>query len=442
MGDSSHIARGDIVRFFKRKEKRQTLEELLLKSGLLTSEITKVQALNIPSLVACVELISMTVASLPIRLYSLSDDSIEPQKDPRTDLLNRDTSDILDGFQFKKALVEDYLLHGGGYAYINRVRNNVKSLNFVENLAIAVNKGVDPIFKKAEILVNGEFFREFEFIKLLRKSKDGVTGVGILKENNTMLSVAYNQMVYEEVLVKTGGNKKGFLKSQGRLSADAMKELRAGWNKLYGNDSEENVLVLNNGLEFQEASQTSVEMQLNEHKLSNSNEICKLFLVPPRILSGEASDEEYNNWIKVCISPIITAFEGALNKDLLLPSEKENYFFAFDTNELTKGDIVKRFQAYEIGIKNGILQVDEARKKEHLPQLGLKFLKLGLQDVLYFAESEEIYTPNTNKLAKMGESPIVETNGGESNDEPSQKLPNNARPSEQLDKSIDSSQGE
>lgn len=413
------------MRFFKRKEKRQTLEELLLQSGLLTSAISKNEALNIPSVVACIELISLTVASLPIRLYSRSEESIEPQKDPRTDLLNGDTKDLLDGFQFKKALVEEYLLLGGGYAYIKRKRNDVESLHFIENLSIAINKGVDPIYKKAEILINGENFRPFEFIKLLRKTKDGVTGVGILNENNTMLSVAYNQMIYEEVLVKTGGNKKGFLKSQGRLSADAMKELRIGWNKLYGNDSEENVLVLNNGLEFQEASQTSVEMQLNEHKESNSSEICKLFLVPPRILSGEANDEEYNNWIKVCISPIITAFEGALNKDLLLPSEKEKFFFAFDTSELTKGDIVKRFQAYEIGIKNGILQVDEARKKEHLPQLGLKFLKMGLADVLFFPESDEIYTPNTNKLAKMGENPEVQPNIGGTITESMQQLPNN-----------------
>ena len=29
-----------------------------------------------------------------------------------------------------------------------------------------------------------------------------------------------------------------------------------------------------------------------------------------------------------------------------------------------------------------------------------------------FADSEEIYTPNTNKLAKMGENPTVEPNGG------------------------------
>jgi HK97 family phage portal protein len=227
--------------------------------------------------------------------------------------------------------------------------------------------------------------------------------------------------------VKTGGNKKGFLKASGRLSKEAMDELKVGWKNLYANNTE-NVLVLNNGLEFTEASQSSVEMQLNEHKRSNSDEICKLFLVPPRILTGEADDEEYNNWIKICILPILAAFETALNKDLLLPSEKETRYFAFDTTELTKGDIKKRFEAYELGIKNGVLQIDEARYKENLAPLGLKFLKLGLQDVLYFADSQEIYTPNTNKLARMGvndNEDVLDNNGlgetGQQQNIPSEK---------------------
>ena len=427
---------------FKRKEERATFEEILLQSGVLTSSVSKNQALNIPALSACLELISMTVASLPIKLYSESGETTKIVTDPRTDLLNDDTNDSLDGFAFKRALVADYLLNGGGYCYINRMRNDVKSLHYVDYQHIAVNKNTDPIYKKAVIQVNGENYRDFQFLKLLRKTKDGTTGTGILKESNTMLSVAYNQMIYEEVLVTTGGNKKGFLKASGRLSPEALAELKKGWKDLYANNRE-SVLVLNNGLEFQEASQTSVEMQLNEHKRSNSDEICKLFLVAPRILTGEANEEEYNNWIKICILPILAAFESALNKDLLLPSEKENHFFAFDTTELTRADIEKRYKAYELGIKNGVLQIDEARYKENLPPLGLKFLKLGLQDVLYFADSEEIYTPNTNKLAKMGENPTVDpnVNGGAVDESKSnQGLPNNAGPNKDLSKSANTSQ--
>ena len=427
--------------FFKKREERASLEEILITSGVLTSSVSKAQALNIPALSACVELISMTVASLPIKLYSESDETTTAeQNDPRIDLLNSDTQDLLNGFEMKKAMVEDFLLHGGGYTYINRRGNNTKSLNYVDNAYIGVNKNTDPIFKNAEIMVNGFPYREWEFLKLLRKTKDGVTGKGVLKENNTMLSVAYNQMVYEEVLVKTGGNKKGFLKSSGRLSKEAMDELRASWKKLYGNN-DENILVLNNGLDFQEASQTSVEMQLNEHKRSNSDEICKIFLVPPRILTGEAGEEEYNNWIKTCILPILTAFESALNKDLLLPSEQDKRYFAFDTTELTKGSIEERFSAYNIAISSGFMQIDEVRYKENLPPLKLNWIKMGLQDVLYFPDSEEIYTPNTNKLAKMGENPTVEPNGGE-NIESSQGISDNSGlGAEPNNKSDDSGEG-
>ena len=396
---------------FKRKEVRQTLEEILIQGGVLTSDITKEQALNIPSVSACVDIICNTIASLPIQLYKEKDGDVEIIKDQRVAILNDDTKDTLDGCQFKRAWVEDYLLMGAGYAYIKRERNTLKSLHFVDNQVVGVIGNNDPIEKRYEINVNGQPYRDFEFLKIARKTKDGVTGKGIIKEGNKMLSVAYNTIIFEETLVKTGGSKKGFLLSEGKLSKDAIEELKMAWNNLYKNNSD-NVVVLNNGLAFKEASNTSVEMQLNEHKTTNSEEVCKLFLVPPRILSGQANDEEYNNWIKICILPILAVMECALNKDLLLPSEKESFYFAFDTNELTKGDIEKRFKAYEIATKNGILQIDEVRYIENYPPLGLEFIKLGLQDVLYDPKTKQIYTPNTNKTANMDDpnagEPIIE----------------------------------
>src|SRR5437763_17067051 len=91
----------------------------------------------------------------------------------------------------------------------------------------------------------------------------------------------------------------------------------------------------------------------------------------------------YDNLIKLAILPILKGFEAALNKDLLLESEKSNYYFQFDANELVKGDILKRFQAYELAIKNGIYQVDEVKIKEKVEPLGLNFNKLELEDILY-----------------------------------------------------------
>jgi HK97 family phage portal protein len=399
------------------KEIRSTtvggLEDLLLQAGVSTDTITKEQALNIPAVSACVEIISDTVASLPIRLYEETDGKVsEVLKDVRTKLLNDETGDTLDSFQYKKALIEDYLLNGAAYTYINRQRNTIKSLHYVDNKNISVTSNFDPIFKSYDILVNGSAYRDFEFIKLTRKTKDGATGRGILAENNKMLSVAYNSLDFEESLVKTGGNKRGFLKAASKLAKEAMDQLKSAFGNLYKNNNTENLIVLNNGLEFVEASQSSVEMQLNENKKTNSNEICKLFVVPPSILDGTANDETYNNWIKTCILPILIAIQTSLNKDLLLPSEKGSFYFAFDVKELLKGDILKRYQAYEIAIRNGILQVDEVRYVEDYEPLGLDFIKLGLQDVLYNPKTKEIYTPNTNQSTNI-DNPTNKLEGGE-----------------------------
>ncbi len=383
------------------EERDGGIEDLLLAAGVLGGQISKQEALNIPTLTACVDLISDIVASMPIKLYKETNGKVEEIADNRVILLNDETKDTLDGYQFKKALVTDFLLDGAGYAYINRKRNNVESLHYVEANNVSVLMGVDAIYKNYDIYVNGKEYRDFEFLKIVRKSKNGVTGSGVIAENNKILSVIYNTLIFEERLVRTGGNKKGFLKSQNKLSDDAIRSLKTSWANLYSNGTE-NIVVLNNGIDFAEASATSVEMQLNENKLTNSGSICSIFKMPSGILSGQASEQANDLFIKNCILPILKAFETAINKDLLLPSEKEqSFYFAFDTTELIKGDIEKRFKAYEIAVKNGFMQVDEVRYREDLEPLGLDFIKLGLQDVLYNPKTKEIYTPNTNKTGSM-----------------------------------------
>ena len=41
-----------------------------------------------------------------------------------------------------------------------------------------------------------------------------------------------------------------------------------------------------------------------------------------------------------------------------------------------------------------------------MPAFGLEFIKLGLQDVIFYPGTNQIYTPNTNKLSVMGENPV------------------------------------
>ena len=385
------------------KTETESGEDTLLRASLSDDYMTRDQAMNVPAFAACVNKIAETVSTIPIRLYKLENGKLEEVKeDIRTKLLNDDTGDTLDGVQFKRALTRDYLMGKGGYAFINRVGNQIRSLHYVRESEISFIFTSDPIFKDYDIMIQGIKYKHFEFLKIIRNTEDGRSGKSIVVENSEVLSVAYHSLKYEKGLVKTGGNKKGFIKSPRKLAQGAIDALKKAWRNLYQNNTE-NVVILNEGLEFQEASNTSVEMQLNENKKTNSDEICKLFNMPPAMINGGNTEQDKTSFVQYCLNPILKEFECALNRDLLLESEKGSYYFAADTSELTKGDIEKRFKAYETASKNGFMQIDEIRLKENLPPMGLDFVRLGLQDVLYDPKTRQFYIPNMNANGGLGQ---------------------------------------
>ncbi len=110
-------------------------------------------------------------------------------------------------------------------------------------------KNSDPIFKDYNISVQGQTYKPFEFLKILRATKDGARGIGVIEENNELLKVAYTTLKFEQNLVQTGGNKKGFISAKNRLTKDAIDALKAAWDKFYSNN-EENMIILNDGVTF------------------------------------------------------------------------------------------------------------------------------------------------------------------------------------------------
>ncbi len=238
-------------------------------------QITEKTAMEIPAFSAAVDFVAGTIAMLPIKLC---DDNAKEQStsenadDYRLSLLNDETGDLLSSYGAKYAQIRDMLCGGAGYMYINRNGSQIKSLHYVSRADISVIKSYDPIFKTADIMVEGKRYSPFDFVILARKSADGVTGTGIVEEHKTILSAMYNALKYENVVSKTGGNKKGFLTSESKLTDEAMRELRRTWQEVYANN-ESRAMVLNKGINFIPSGATAVEMQMNESKETNSAQI-------------------------------------------------------------------------------------------------------------------------------------------------------------------------
>lgn len=369
------------------------VDDVLLRALLKGEQIDREKAMTVPAVSGAVDLIAGMIASMPVKLYRRNGKNIEEiTDDPRTQMLNGDTQDTLNGYELKKNMVEDYLMGRGGYCYIDRARNDVRGLYYVDNIFISVMRNFKPIYKDFVILVEGKQYYPWQFIRLLRNSKFGDEGIGLTLEVGKALETAYNTLIYQLGLVKNGGNKRGFLKAKNKLDKESMDALKIAWRNLY-NNNEENVVVLNNGLEFQEASNSSVEMQLDENKKTLQNEIDKIFHIHP---------DDFWVTFKEAIYPILKAFEAALNRDLLLEKEKGDCFFEFDVKEIVKANILERYQAYKLAKEGGFMLINEIRRNENLNEIpGLNVLNVGLGAVLYDADTEKYYTPNTDTATSL-----------------------------------------
>ena len=393
-------------RFKKREDPSADADDVLLRALLHQETITREKAMTIPSIAGAVDFISGSIACMPVKLYKYNGTEVEEVKgDPRCRIMNQDTGDTLDGFQLKKAMVEDYLMGKGGYAYIQKKRNEVTGVYYVQEIYIVIMRLFHPIFKEYTIEVEGNSYYPFEFLKLLRNTKDGASGKGVTVQLSQAIETAYQTMIYQLGLVKKGGNKRGFLKSQRKLGQDEIDVLKQAWRNLYSND-EESVVVLNNGLEFQEASNTSVEMQLNESKKAFMDEINSIFHIYPN---------DFDRTFKEAIYPIVKAFETALNRDLLLEREKKDHFFVFDVKEIIKASIKERYEAYKTAKETGFITLNEIRQEENLNYVeGLDVVNVGLGAVLYDVKTHTYYTPNIdsqtdlNKTESMLQSHVEE----------------------------------
>lgn len=392
--------------FFKREtsidknieDKTTSPQDIILKSLLRGEKITKEKALSIPAVASSVDRICNLVAMLPIKMYQLveNDEGVEEVKEVKNDhrlkLLNEDTGDLLDPFQLKKAIVYDYLVDKGAYVFIERNRSEFESLKYVNPDYISTLTNYDPIYKDAKYLVNGKEYELYEFLTILRNTKDGIKGISAIEEIAKSVETAFTTILYELSLVKKGGAKKGFLTSTNKLSKDAMDSLKKAWDEYYGNNNQENVIVLNEGIEFKEGSNSSVELQVNERKKTLKEDIRDVFHIY----------DDYNNTVKDGAMPIVSAIEHALNRNLLLESEKGSFYFAFDTKKITRGSLKERYEAYKIANDTGWMTKNEIRNEEDYDSIqGLDVISMNLANVLYDIKTGKFYTPNTGSLVDI-----------------------------------------
>lgn len=370
--------------------------------------VTEEQAMKVPTISAAIELISSSIAQLPIYLYKENDNGeVEKVQDRRLFLLNSEPNNLMTGHNLKKQMTRDYLFHGASYVKVEKVRNDVVALYNLPIREVSVTKYKSLGYKyEAEINLldtdsKNHKFQPEELLIILKDSDDGVTSSGILKNNGDTIRLAIDEQDYTIGILKNGALPIGILKATSRLTESAITRLRASWESLYGGAKKAGkTIILEEGMDYHPISMKPNEMDLTNSRKATIAEICRILNVPESMLNSSANkyaSNEQNNiyFLQYCLSPIIASIESSLDRTLLLESEKEKgYYFRFDTSEILRTTEKEKIDTTVNAMKAGLFSISEARSKIDLPALEDDYFTWSLGSVFFNPKTGEMTIPN------------------------------------------------
>lgn len=369
------------------------------------------KCMNVPVFAETVEYISNMMASMPVKLYyRVNNKIVEKTDDKRIILLNVDTKSGMSGYQFKKRMIKDYLLYGGGYAAIRKNNGKIDGLFYVVNENVNIFKQEERLYYRSyKIRIGAVEYEPFQFLKVLRDSTNGVSGKGMLTEFSTVLHMLYHTLQYTTGEVCSGGLRKQLLSTEANMSSDMRNEMK---NKIQiGMKQISNNKMLNYGVALFNVKSIPLDDGYIKQDITE-----RIKMAEKSVRSLFRIKDDFYETFREAIFPIIKAFEAALNMDLLTTDEQSNYFFEVDTSEVLKADIKERYDVHKTAIEAGIKTINEVRKDENLEEIeGLDWTKVDLGTAVYkgnrihvvnTGESIDLTSGTEGKPAKGGESNV------------------------------------
>ena len=388
--------------FFSRKENRSQDVPVVDNNGLgLSNLVNKAQipSISLSAVFAAVEIISNSVAELPINVKTREDDKTGMVKvHPIYEALN---NGITTKFMLLKMLITDMLLYGNGIAYIDRDADGTP-LQIVYcpygTYNINYNANTRQLYYTITSLRRGRI-EPIDIIHLVKNSRNGVEGIGVLNYASHTLELAKATEKAAQDYFSSGCHVAGILTTNAtRLTKDQRETIRDAWNQAHGNKGT-GMAILENGMQYSPVAANSKESQLLETRLFNLNDIARFFSISP-VLLGDLSHSSYSTieaslleFVTHTLFPYITLIENEFTRKLIKPSEK-NLFIDLDENYIVKSDKQSQANYLSTLVSKGIMTVNEARY-----QLGLNPMEGGDKLFVAFTDINQntINNKNTEK---------------------------------------------
>lgn len=354
--------------------------EFLLARGHSVSVDTAIQ---VAAVFRCVDLLSKTMASLPLHmLKDTGHGSEKAKRHPLYNLVYALPNPHTTAYEFWQMFFANLLLTRGGYAKIERdnrgyiralwniptnavVEDDINKLNGERYVHVQLDDG------RVETLHDGEIFHVPNFLLTSWKKAEDPLQIAA-----SVLGLTQDLGTYAHATFRQGVNPGGFIEVPSGMSDQAYRRLKEDFEKNYaGAQNNGKFLIIEEGAKANLLTRDLEKTQALESRKFAVTEICRIFGVPPHLAMDMEHatfsniEQQSREFVRDAINPLQVRTEQAMYRDLLTESERAKYFFKFNTEGFLRGDTAARTAYYSSMRQNGVMSANQILALEDMPLL-------------------------------------------------------------------------
>lgn len=378
---------------------KYTLAELAaaydLKPG---TSVTERGAMAIATVYACVSLIAGSIASLPCQTYERNGEERKKVKHPYWWLLNEQPYPEISASVFWEYIVASMLLHGDGFARLNR--RDVRSAE-IESVEPYHPDRVHPFrdqFGRLRYQISGfdgrpEIVDASDVLHFPTIGFDGLRSISPVRHaGRNALSEALSGDRYSVAFFDNSARPDYYAYTEKTIDKSQRDEIRSKLIASHGGPGNAYTpAVLSGGLKLETLNIPARDQEILATRNRSVEEIARLYGVPPFMIGanekttswGSGVENMGRGFVKYTLQRHLTRIEQELNRKIWPVRQK--YFVEFNVSGLERGDFKSRNEGYRIALgragEPAWMVINEIRAMENLPPIeGGDKLNFGKQD--------------------------------------------------------------
>jgi len=342
--------------------------------------VTPESAQSVAACYAAIGAIAEAIGSLPLHLYRRSEEGrVRAAEHPLYGVLHHAPNDQQSAVEWREWMTASMLATGNAYSRIVRGSDGqVRQLQPLPAERVVIMRKGDTIGGyeytdrdgKKERLLPAEVFHLRH-----RAGADPLVGVSPIQAARAVIELAMAEANHGLDTFEHGAKLSGILQAPGRLNTTQRQAIASAWGAFKSGKTP----VIDDGLTYQPISMSLEDSEWVAARRFSVEEVARIFKIPP-VLIGDLSHANYSNstemyrwFITHTLKRHMSAWEGAISRQLLTPAAARTLYPEFNAEGMLRGDSKTRAEFYKLGIESGWMTVEEVRQLESMPKLPSKY---------------------------------------------------------------------